>query len=305
MYRICETGFQNRLGNVGMRQMHPQCIGGVSLMSVRRIAALQAGLLLVAMLANAASLKNTMRITVLDSVTRASTANDNNGVPLNCEQLTFDAYCRSTTNVPLVSTLLVQEGDNPPFRISCTIESRNSRCTPLPKDATFDAKREKHGITVYYVDDKGKARSQLYKLVASDANARPAATVAKVATQPVPAVAAPRQNSPALAPVVPPAAAPPPSSSAPAPAPPAVAGQQVPPGNVTEKVKCNFSSTPPGAEITVDWRYVGNTPSEIGLSIGTHVVVISMPGFAEWKRELTVGADSAVNVTANLQKTQP
>jgi hypothetical protein len=73
----------------------------------------------------------------------------------------------------------------------------------------------------------------------------------------------------------------------------------------SQKVKCNFSSTPAGAEITVDWRYVGNTPSEIGLSPGTHVVVISTPGFAEWKRELTVAADSAVNVTANLQKTQP
>jgi PEGA domain len=70
-------------------------------------------------------------------------------------------------------------------------------------------------------------------------------------------------------------------------------------------VKCNFSSTPAGAEITVDWRYVGNTPSEIGLSSGTHVVVISMPGFAEWKRELTVASDSAVNVTATLQKAQP
>jgi len=30
-----------------------------------------------------------------------------------------------------------------------------------------------------------------------------------------------------------------------------------------------------------------------------------MQGFDEWKRELTVAADSAVNVTANLQKTQP
>jgi len=32
-------------------------------------------------------------------------------------------------------------------------------------------------------------------------------------------------------------------------------------------------------------RYVGNTPTEIGLSPGTHVVVLSMPGFADWKRE--------------------
>jgi len=85
------------------------------------------------------------------------------------------------------------------------------------------------------------------------------------------------------------------------PTPPAASAQEV----QTEKVKCNFSSTPPGAEISIDWRYVGNTPSEIGLSIGTHVVSLSMPGFAEWKRELTVAADSVVNVTATLEKTQP
>jgi hypothetical protein len=70
------------------------------------------------------------------------------------------------------------------------------------------------------------------------------------------------------------------------------------------KVKCAFTSTPPGAEISVDWRYVGNTPSEIGLSAGTHIVVISMPGFAEWKRELTVGSDSQLSVAATLEKAQ-
>jgi hypothetical protein len=74
---------------------------------------------------------------------------------------------------------------------------------------------------------------------------------------------------------------------------------------VAEKVKCNFSSTPSGADIIIDGKYVGNTPSEIGVRTGTHVVVISMPGFAEWKRELTVAADSLVNVTASLQKAQP
>ena len=269
-------------------------------MSKRRMAALQAGLLLVAMFANAAPQKDTVRITVLDSVTRASSLDDNNGVPTNCEQVTFDAYCRSTTNVPLVSTLLVQEGDNPPFRISCKVESRYSRCTPLPKGATFDARREKKGITVYYVDDKGNARKELYTLVASDAKAKPTATVAAVAVQPVPAAAAPRQSSSAPAPA-PQVAAPLQSSPVPALVPPSVSAQ----GVLAKKVKCNFSSTPPGAEITVDWRYVGSTPSEISLSIGTHIVVISAPGFADWKRELTVVADSEVNVTASLQKAQP
>jgi len=92
-------------------------------MSMRKIAALLASLLLVAVLANAASQKDTIRIKVLDSVTRAL-APDNNGVPQNCEQLTFDAYCRSTTNVPLLSTLLVQE-DNQPRSVSVAPSNQN------------------------------------------------------------------------------------------------------------------------------------------------------------------------------------
>ena len=264
-----------------------------------RFALLQVALLLVAVVANAASRGNSIRITVLGSETRALNS-DNNGVATNCDQVTFDAYCRSTSSVPLVNTLLVQEGNDPPYRIRCRIESRFSRCTPLPIGESFDAKREKRGITVYYVDDKGKAQSQFYMLVAGEAKAN-ATTAAATPSAPIPQTAAPPQNSPPPAPVVPAAAAPRQSSPVPAPVPPSVSAQ----GVASKKVKCSFSSTPPGAEITIDWRYVGSTPSEIGLSTGTHIVVISAPGFAEWKRELTVVADSEVNVTASLQKAQP
>jgi len=259
---------------------------------MRRIAVLEASFLLVALFANAASRNNTMRIKVLDSETR-SVSSDNSDVPKNCDGVNYDAYCNSSKRAILTNTLLVQEGDGPPFRIACTADSRWSRCVPLPKGGTFDARKEKHGVTVYYQDENGKARSQLYTMVAADGKAPPLAT------------ATPPQNSPVPAPV-PHAAAPVQNSSTSASAPlPAPAQGGLPEKTLSEKVKCNFSSTPSGAEITVDWRYVGNTPSEIGLSIGTHVVVISLPGFAEWKRELTVGADSAVNVTATLQKTQP
>jgi hypothetical protein len=252
---------------------------------MRRIAALLAGLLLAAIVANA-SPKDTVRITVLDSVTRASSP-DNNGVPQNCEQLTFDAYCRSTTNVPLVSTLLVREGNDPPFRISCNIDSRFSSCIPLPKGESFDAKREKHGIIVYYQDDKGKGRKQRYTLVADGQNGSPAST-AGVVTQPAPGVVAPRHSSPE-----------------PVAIPPVAAAQQVSPEKSSEKVRCSFSSTPLGADITVDGKYVGSTPSEIPLITGTHVIAVSMPGFAEWKRELTVLPGSQLTVDATLQKQQP
>jgi hypothetical protein len=251
-------------------------------MSMCRIPALQTCLLLVATFANAGSQKDAVRITVLDSVTRAS-APDNNGVPLNCEQLTYDAYCRSTSNAPMVSTLLVQEDSQPPFRISCTIESRYSRCIPLPKGESFDARREKHGLEVYYVDDKGKERKQLYALVNANGKSSPAG--AAVATQPVQAAPPPRQSSPAPVPA-------PQAEASPAQAAPA------------EKVKCNFSSTPAGADINLDGKYVGSTPSEISLSIGSHVVVLSMSGFAQWKRDLTVLSGSQLTVNAILQKSE-
>jgi hypothetical protein len=258
-------------------------------MSMRRIAAVQAGVLLAGlflmpMLASAASQKDTVRITVLDSVTRASTADNNNGVPLNCEQLTFDAYCRSTTNVPMISTLLVQEDNEPPFRISCTIESRYSRCIPLPKGESFDARKEKHGITVYYVDDKGKERKQLYALVDAAGKAGAPAAAAAVAAQPAPGATAPRQSSAA-----PPAA-------------PSAGSLQATPPEKLEKVKCDFSSTPTGADITLDGKYVGSTPSEIAITTGEHVVLFSMPGFTQWKRELTVLPGSVLTVSAILQK---
>jgi hypothetical protein len=251
---------------------------------MRRIAALQAGLLLAAVLVNAESPKSTLRITVLDSVTRSSTP-DNNGVPLNCEQLTFDAYCRSTTNVPLVSTLLVQADNEPPFRISCTIESKFSRCVPLPKGESFDAKREKHGLAVYYVDDKGKERKQLYTLADADGKAGVSTTAAKVATEPV---AAPHAT--------------PATQNSPAPAPPPAAAPSHLPEKVGEKVKCNFTSTPSGAEINLDGKYVGSTPSGIAVTPGTHVVIFSMPGFTQWQRELTVLPGSELTVNAILQK---
>jgi hypothetical protein len=178
----------------------------------------------------------------------------------------------------------VQEDNEPPFRISCTAESKYSRCVPLAKGESFDAKREKHGLEVYYVDDKGKMRKQLYALVASDARPVQPMPAAGTATQPLPTPVAPRPSPPLPAPT------------------PSTASMQAAPPEKVEKVKCNFTSTPPGAEITLDGKFVGSTPSAISLNSGTHVVVFTVPGFAQWKRELTVLPGSELTVDAILQK---
>jgi len=281
MWRIYEAGLKSLCNGYAIINWR------ICFMSKRRKAALQAGLVFVAMFANAASKSNTMRITVLDSVTHSVTLDDS-GVPRNCDQLNYDAYCHSSKTEQVTNTLLIQENNGATFRVACTIESKWSKCIPLPKGEAFDARQEKHGITIYYADDDGKPRRQLYAFVGPTQNAGAAA--------PAPLGAAPAVVAPAVAA---PAAVAPVQNAAP------VADSATAQEILPEKVRCNFRSSPPGAEITVDGRYMGSTPSEIGLTPGTHVVVISMTGFAQWKRELTVATDSELNVTAALQKTQP
>ena len=237
-------------------------------------AAAQTCLMLLAVYASAA-VKSTIRIKILDSETRSVTI-EGGDVPKNCDQVNFDAYCNNSKTAQITNTMIVQEGNDPPFRIRCTIESKWSRCIPLQKGESFDAKRAKHGLVVYYVDDQGKARSQLYTLVDVEAKSSSPATAAAVV---------PRQSSSAQ-----------PSS------PPVVAMREAPSEKMPGKIKCAFASTPAGAEITLDGKYAGSTPSEISLGPGTHAVVLFMPGFALWKRDLTVFPGSDLTVSAVLQK---
>jgi len=196
-----------------------------------------------------------MRIKVLDSETR-SLAIEGSSVPKNCDAVNFDAYCNHSKGAVMMNTLLVQEGNDPPFKISCTVDTRYSRCVPLPKGQTFEARRQKRGIEVSYTDDKGKFRSQMYSLVEGN-----------------PSLAGPVENV-----------------------------EQLPAAE--QSVKCSFSSTPAGADLTLDGKYVGSTPSVVSVTPGTHIVVVSMGGFTQWKRELTVSAGSDLTVNAVLEKAQ-
>jgi len=64
------------------------------------------------------------------------------------------------------------------------------------------------------------------------------------------------------------------------------------------------TSTPSGAEITIDGRYAGSTPSLLRLTGGYHSVDVTLPGYAGWKRDLAVSAGSELTVNAVLQKLQ-
>ncbi len=256
--------------------------------------------------AHAATEAYPLRIKILSVETH--TLNTETPAPIDCDMTNFSAYCNNSKNPTAQNVMVVQDEQGRGYRISCTLDSRKSKCAPLTVGNTFEARKDKHGLTILYRNNKGKETKESYQLIASVALPPPSAVASAQ-----PAVWAAPQNSvaPASARQVATAAAP--AQSAPQAAPPPgwvrVTPPQKPlesaPSGVSNKIRCSFMSTPAGAEITLDGKYVGNTPSEIGVSAGTHVVVLSMPGFAEWKRDLAVAADSVVNVEATLQKAQP
>src|SRR6266404_3992870 len=51
-----------------------------------------------------------------------------------------------------------------------------------------------------------------------------------------------------------------------------------------------IKSAPDGAEITIDGKLMGTTPSTIQLSPGDHIVVLEKSGFKSWQRTVTVNA---------------
>jgi hypothetical protein len=214
-----------------------------------------------------------LTIKIVSATTESIPLNsEDNGVPKDCGIMDYSAYCHHSRSAIVRHTMLVQDSNGKSFTVTCTVDSIWSKCAALPVGAVFTAERTKRGITVRYPNAKGKEVKQSYALVTTEAKNPVAST--------------PQQSASLVEPG---------DSADTGPVPTSEINR--------DTVKCNFTSTPSGAEITLDGKYVGNAPSTIAVGPGTHSVVLAMPGFAKWKRELTVYAGSDVDVTATLQKT--
>lgn len=62
------------------------------------------------------------------------------------------------------------------------------------------------------------------------------------------------------------------------------------------------NSTPAGAEITVDEKFMGNTPSSLRLTAGDHKIKLEKSGFKTWERTLTVSSGATATVDPMLEK---
>jgi hypothetical protein len=220
---------------------------------------------------------------------------DNNAVPKNCDLQNFDAYCNEGKNAAEEHVMVVQDANGDRYTISCVVDSRWSKCSPLPVGFKVDGRQEKGGITVVYEDSHGRDKKEFYRIVDT-----------KIAPEPASAAnsAPPTADSQARA-SLPPRTAPPVTTGVSAQPISTSLSPHIGQSGISEFVHCAFSTTPPGAEITLDGKYVGNTPSDITIPTGAHTVLYTLPGYATWTRDLTVLPASELNVSAVLQKAKP
>jgi hypothetical protein len=84
----------------------------------------------------------------------------------------------------------------------------------------------------------------------------------------------------------------------------APASQATAPPQAVEPSTVVIKSTPAGADITVDGKYVGSTPSTVRLAPGDHSIAVEKPTFKAWQRTVTVSSGGIVTIDANLERIQ-
>ncbi len=87
-----------------------------------------------------------------------------------------------------------------------------------------------------------------------------------------------------------------------------VASQQVPPQSPSppsaqELSTITIKSSPEAAEILVDGKFVGSTPSTLRLAPGDHSISVEKSGFESWKRTISLSPSGNITIDAELKKT--
>jgi hypothetical protein len=61
-----------------------------------------------------------------------------------------------------------------------------------------------------------------------------------------------------------------------------------------------IESSTPGADIEIDGSFVGNTPSTLTVTPGSHAIAVKKKGFKDWSRTMTLSG-SAIHLNADLE----
>ncbi|MGH9711809.1 MAG: PEGA domain-containing protein [Candidatus Acidiferrales bacterium] len=68
-----------------------------------------------------------------------------------------------------------------------------------------------------------------------------------------------------------------------------------------ESATVQIESDPPQADIFIDWKFAGQTPSTIHLASGPHHIELRLRGRQNWERELELARDSKVTLHPALE----
>jgi hypothetical protein len=68
------------------------------------------------------------------------------------------------------------------------------------------------------------------------------------------------------------------------------------------KTSVTIKSSPDGADITVDGKYSGSTPSKLMLATGEHTIAVEVAGYVTWQRTITITPGNEININAMLDK---
>ncbi len=64
----------------------------------------------------------------------------------------------------------------------------------------------------------------------------------------------------------------------------------------------SLKSTPDGADITIDGKFMGTTPSTLNLPTGEHVIKIEKSNYKGWNRTVSLSAGGSITIDASLEK---
>jgi hypothetical protein len=84
------------------------------------------------------------------------------------------------------------------------------------------------------------------------------------------------------------------------PSPPAVLPRSVSEAQPAVDASIDITSSPSGADVEMDGSFVGNSPSNIGVSPGDHTISMKKNGYKIWERKIKVTSGN-VNITAELE----
>lgn len=79
-------------------------------------------------------------------------------------------------------------------------------------------------------------------------------------------------------------------------------GQSVTPADTSDISSVVVTSTPDRADITVDGKFLGTTPSTVRIAPGDHSVTIEKTGFKAWQRIMTLTAGGKITLDVTLEK---